>query len=118
MSYSLAEDAVLSEMLGDAEVAAHFSADADIQAVLAFEAALARACEAAGLIPEAAGERIAAACARFTPDLARLSRATANDGVAIADLMRQLRDGLDEPDDLELAFIVPDLATLADELGC
>jgi len=91
MSLSPFEHPYLSGLLGDEEIGALFSAAADIEAMLAFEAALARAQAKYGVIPEAAAERIGAACAAFKPDIAALDAATANDGVVIPELVKQLR---------------------------
>jgi len=81
----------LSGLLGDEETAAYFSAEADICAMLQFEAALARAQAAHDIIPLAAAETISAACASFAPDIGSLRNATARDGVVIPELVRQLR---------------------------
>ncbi len=81
----------LSGLLGDAEIATYFSADADVRAMLSFEAALARAEAVHGIIPAEAARRIREACAVLTPDIASLKTATAKDGVVIPDLVRQLR---------------------------
>ncbi|MBB3610194.1 3-carboxy-cis,cis-muconate cycloisomerase [Rhizobium sp. BK602] len=81
----------LSGLLGDEEVSAYFSAQADIRAMLAFEAALAKAEARHGLIPAVSAEQIADVCAAFQPDIASLKSATATDGVVIPDLVRQLR---------------------------
>ena len=81
----------LSGLLGDEETAAYFSAEADIRAMLQFEAALARAQAAHDIIPLSAAETISAACAGFAPDIGSLRTATARDGVVIPELVRQLR---------------------------
>ncbi|OWV70446.1 3-carboxy-cis,cis-muconate cycloisomerase [Rhizobium sp. R634] len=81
----------LSGLLGDDEIAPYFSAEADIRAMLSFEAALARAEAAHGLIPGEAARKIAEACAGFSPDLVSLRSATAKDGVVVPDLVKQLR---------------------------
>ncbi len=98
MSYSLTTGSVLAPMLGDGEVAALFSAEADVRAMLAFEAALAHACAEVGLVPADAATRIAAACDGLTPDFKRLGAATAEDGVVVAELVRQLRGAVDSTD--------------------
>ncbi|MBX5192728.1 3-carboxy-cis,cis-muconate cycloisomerase [Rhizobium sp. NZLR3b] len=86
----------LSGLVGDDEIAPYFSAEADIRAMLSFEAALARAEAAHGLIPVDAARRIAETCAGFSPDLPRLRAATARDGVAVPDLIKQLRTEVGE----------------------
>ncbi|MCM2293244.1 3-carboxy-cis,cis-muconate cycloisomerase [Allorhizobium sp. BGMRC 0089] len=91
MSLSLFEHPFLSGLFGDDVMAAHFQAKADIQAMIAFEIALARAEAEAGVIEKAAAETIAAALAQFVPDIAALKTATAKDGVVIPELVKQLR---------------------------
>lgn len=81
----------LSGLFGDGETARHLSAEADLRAMLAFEAALAKAQAANGIIPAAAASRIAEICAAFVPDLAAFKSATARDGVVVPELVRQLR---------------------------
>ncbi|MBP2448816.1 3-carboxy-cis,cis-muconate cycloisomerase [Rhizobium leguminosarum] len=81
----------LSGLLGDDETASYFSAEADIRAMLSFEAALARAEATHGLIPAEAARRIAEICAGFSPDLPGLRAATAQDGVVVPDFIKQLR---------------------------
>ncbi|TAV83872.1 3-carboxy-cis,cis-muconate cycloisomerase [Rhizobium leguminosarum] len=81
----------LSGLLGDDEIAPYFSAEADIRAMLSFEAALATAEAAHGLIPAEAARRIADTCAAFSPDMPSLRSATARDGVVVPDLVKQLR---------------------------
>lgn len=86
----------LSGLLGDDEIAPSFSAEADIRAMLSFEAALARAEAAHGLIPGEAARRITDTCAAFSPDVSALRSATARDGVVVPDLIRQLRADVGE----------------------
>jgi 3-carboxy-cis,cis-muconate cycloisomerase len=81
----------LSGLLGDTEIASYFSADADIRAMLSFEAALARAEAAHSIIPAEAARTIGETCAAFAPDIASLKTGTAKDGVVIPDLVRQLK---------------------------
>ncbi|MGV6874706.1 3-carboxy-cis,cis-muconate cycloisomerase [Pseudochelatococcus sp. B33] len=81
----------LAGLVGDAQVAAHLGAEADIRAMLAFEAALARAEASFGFVPQDAAARIDAVCAAFRPDLPMLREATRRDGVPIPELVRQLR---------------------------
>jgi 3-carboxy-cis,cis-muconate cycloisomerase len=86
----------LSGLLGDSEIASYFSAEADIRAMLSFEAALARAEATHGVIPAEAARAIGETCAGFTPDMKSLNAATARDGVVIPDLVRQLREAAGE----------------------
>lgn len=91
-----ADHPFLSGLLGCDAVAEHLSAEADIVAMLRFEGALAEAEVAEGVISAAAGEGIAKAIAKFKPDFAALSEATARDGVVIPDLLRQLREKMED----------------------
>ncbi|MDL2401387.1 3-carboxy-cis,cis-muconate cycloisomerase [Rhizobium mayense] len=91
MSISAFDHPFLSGLLGDEEVSTYFSVHADIRAMLAFEAALAKAEARHSLIPQAAAQRIVEVCAVFQPDIASLKSATAMDGVVVPDLVKQLR---------------------------
>lgn len=96
MTVSPFDHPYLSGLLGDEEIASLFSAAAELEAMLAFEVALAKAEAAAGVIPQEAADAISAVAHRFTPDVARLREATARDGVVVPDLVRQLRDAVGE----------------------
>ncbi|MDE1157401.1 MAG: 3-carboxy-cis,cis-muconate cycloisomerase [Neorhizobium sp.] len=91
MSISAFEHPYLSGLVGDEDVSRLFSVEAEISAMLAFEAALAAAQAIEGVIPQAAAERIAEVCAEFVPDIAALKAATARDGIVVSDLVKQLR---------------------------
>jgi 3-carboxy-cis,cis-muconate cycloisomerase len=91
MTASVFDHPYLSGLLGDEEVAAFFSAEADIRAMLSFEAALAQAQAAHGIVSKEAAARITEACATFQPDVLALRHAVATDGVVIPELVRQLR---------------------------
>ena len=73
------------------EMAAIFAPAAHIRQMLAFEAALARAEAAAGVIPTAAVEPIAAACRRDDFDSAAIYAEAAVAGTPAIPLVRQLR---------------------------
>lgn len=94
MSVSVFDHPVLLGLLGDEPVAAHFTAVAEIDVLVRFEAALAIAQEAAGVIPAGAATAIGERCAQFEPDMEALKQATRRDGVCVPELVRQLRDGL------------------------
>src|SRR6202044_2126048 len=68
MNISAFDHPLLGALLGDEEVAAFLSVDADLAAMLAFEAALAEAQAALGLLPTEAARHIAEVCASFSPD--------------------------------------------------
>jgi 3-carboxy-cis,cis-muconate cycloisomerase len=97
MKISAFDHPLLGALLGDEEVAAFLSVDADLAAMLAFEAALAEAQAALGLIPAEAARRIAEACAGFAPDLQNLAAGVARDGVVAPALVAQLRAAVGEP---------------------
>ncbi|SFA78623.1 3-carboxy-cis,cis-muconate cycloisomerase [Rhizobium sp. NFR07] len=94
MSIAAFDHPFLSGLVGDDEIAALFGAEADIAAMLSFEAALAEASAAHGLIPHGAARQIAEVCRRIRPDIDRLRLATARDGVVVPELVRQLRDAV------------------------
>jgi len=91
MTASAFDHPYLSGLLGDEEIAAFFTAEADIRAMLIFEAALAKAEASHGIIPDAAAIEIAAACNMFRPDMLALRQAVGTDGVVVPELVRQLR---------------------------
>ena len=64
---------------------------AELAALLRFEAALAVAEAAEGVIPDEAARSIAECCSTFIPDTTALRDGTARDGVAMPELVRQLR---------------------------
>jgi 3-carboxy-cis,cis-muconate cycloisomerase len=96
MSFSPFDHPILSGLLGDDEMAALFSAEAELAAMLHFEVALARAQAEAGLIPDAAAVAIAKMLVTFRPDITALRAATAIDGVSVPELLRQLRHEIGE----------------------
>ncbi len=91
MTASAFDHPYLSGLLGDEEISAFFSADADIRAMLSFEAALAKAEARHGIVAKEAAARITETCATFQPDVLALRHAVASDGVVIPELVRQLR---------------------------
>ena len=97
MNISAFDHPLLGALLGDEEVAAFLSVDADLAAMLAFEAALAEAQAALGLIPADAARRITEVCARFVPDRENLAAGVARDGVVAPALVAQLRAAIGEP---------------------
>jgi 3-carboxy-cis,cis-muconate cycloisomerase len=96
MTVSPFDHPYLSGLLGDEEVAALFSVAAELEAMLAFEVALAKAEAAEGIIPADAAETIAETAHRFSPDVASLREATKRDGVVVSDFVRQLRAAVGE----------------------
>ena len=97
MSVSPFDHPVLSGLLGDAEVAAQFSFERDLSAMLAFEAALAKVAVKKGFVPVDALAPIRDAISRFEPDIAALGNGAATDGVVVPELVRQLRAATGKP---------------------
>lgn len=96
MSVSPFDHPLLSALLGDDEVAECFLFAAELDAMLAFERALARAEADLGVIPREASRAIDVGIARFSPDLNALRRATARDGLPVPELVKQLRIAIGE----------------------
>lgn len=84
----------LGGLLGDEEIAGYFSVEAEINAMLAFEVALARAEAKTKLIPDEVAAAIAEAISTFEPDMDRLRIAVSTDGVVVPELVRQLREAV------------------------
>lgn len=87
----------LSGLLGDEELAAAFSPEADLAAMLRFEAGLAEAEAAEGLIPTGSADAIAKAISSFQADIDDLRQGTTRDGVVVPALVRQLRRAVGPP---------------------
>ncbi|MCE7029706.1 3-carboxy-cis,cis-muconate cycloisomerase [Jiella avicenniae] len=96
MTASIFTHPFLGPLFGDEEVASYFTAAADIEAMVAFETALAEAEAEFGLVESAELEAIRARMAEFAPDLGALAEGTARDGVVVPSLLKQLRTGLSE----------------------
>ena len=92
MSVSLIRDWAASTP----EMIAAFGDEALIAAALAFEAALAGALAAEGLIPPAAAEAIAEACATPPTDAVTLAREAAHAGTLAIPLVRRIRERVAE----------------------
>jgi len=97
MTVSPFDHPLLSGLLGDEEAARHFSVEADIDAMLGFERALAEAEAECGVIPEGATTAIGSALATFRPDTTKLRDAVIRDGVAVPELVRQIKAAVGEP---------------------
>jgi len=104
MSFSPFDHPVLSGLLGDDETARHFSAEAEIAAMLAFERALAEAEAGEGVIEAEAAVAIVAALEKFKPDMAGLKAGVGQDGVVVPELVKQLRAAIGKPHDKALHF--------------
>jgi 3-carboxy-cis,cis-muconate cycloisomerase len=75
--------------------AAAVSGEAWLAAMLEFEAALARACATAGLIPDSAAEAIAAVCRPERFDVGEIGRAAADTAQPVVPLVAAIRAQLD-----------------------
>jgi 3-carboxy-cis,cis-muconate cycloisomerase len=97
MSYTPYQAPILSKLLGDSEIAELFSVRAELAAMLRFEAELAKAQASLEMIPAGAGAAISKACASFRPDIDAIGAGASVDGVAVPELIRQLRAAIGEP---------------------
>ncbi|MCB1475624.1 MAG: 3-carboxy-cis,cis-muconate cycloisomerase [Rhodobiaceae bacterium] len=97
MSASLFDNPLFSELVGDREVQQLFSPEADIAAMLDFEAALANAQAAYREIDESDARAIVEVAEAFKPDIAALAAGAARDGMIVPALVKALREKLDEP---------------------
>ncbi|TPL91624.1 3-carboxy-cis,cis-muconate cycloisomerase [Mesorhizobium sp. B2-3-12] len=97
MTVSPFDHPLLSGLLGDEEAARHFSMEADIAAMLAFERALAEAEADCGIIPQEAAAAIVKAIASFRPDTGKLRAGVTRDGVVVPELVRQIKLAVGEP---------------------
>lgn len=84
----------IDALISDDEIAKVFSAEADLDAMLRFEAELAQVQSSLSLVPGKAAQRIVDTCQTFTPDRARLCDAMRVDGVVVPELVRQLRSAV------------------------
>lgn len=96
MSFTPFNAPVLAGLLGDRESASFFSVDADLKAIVRFEIALARAQADCGLISRQSADAIAEVLPEFEADRVALAEATARDGLAVPELIRQMRAVLPE----------------------
>lgn len=91
------EHPFLSGLVGDDEMAKLLGVDAEIGAMIRFEAALAQAEAETGVIPAEAAGTVVSTLAAFRPDIAALKAGTTRDGVVVPDLVRQIRQAVGEP---------------------
>jgi len=104
MTTSPFDHPLLSGLLGDAEVAPYFSAEAEIKEMIRFEVALAEAEGTEGVIPADAAGHIAEQLQVFEPNLDEIRTATTRDGTTGVEFVRQLRHWLGPPYDLQVHF--------------
>jgi hypothetical protein len=93
MPASPMDSTIYSNSFSDPDVAPLFSDVAEVAAMAAFEAALARAQAAVGVIPVDAVAPIEEAVASFSADLAAMGASTGTSGVPTISLVAQLRAG-------------------------
>lgn len=97
MTISPFDHPLLSQLLGDDEVAAFFGFEAELYGATVFETALADCCAEAKLIEPEAAATIRTRLRDFKPDMVRLGAATKRDGVMIPDLVAQMRSHIGPP---------------------
>ena len=96
MTFSLFDHPHFKTLLGCEDLKALFTPEAEIAAMLRFEANLALAEADAGVIPNVSAAAIADAVGRFEPDMEALGAGVARDGLVVPTLIATLRDVLDE----------------------
>jgi 3-carboxy-cis,cis-muconate cycloisomerase len=91
MSFTLQQSQLLIPLLGDEEILALFSVEADIAAMLEFEVALAAAQAKLGFISAEAASEISTKIRSFVFDPAKMSAGVARDGMSVPALVKQLK---------------------------
>lgn len=97
MGSGFADGQLMSGLFGDAEIAAHLDARAELGAMIRFEAALAEVEAQLGVIPVEAGPAIARALATVDVAPADLVAATTGAGIVVPGLVKALRGGIGAP---------------------
>ena len=90
------DSSISSSAFSDKELADLFSDEAELQALIKVERALARVQESLGIIPQGAGEEIHSALESPALDMASLAEGFKKDGIPIPALLKQLREILPE----------------------
>ncbi|HTW18873.1 MAG TPA: lyase family protein [Mycobacteriales bacterium] len=91
----MSERGLMAPLFGDPEVDTAIGDAALARAMLTAEAALAQACEQAGVIPRGAGSAIASACAGLEVDIVELGGAARSSGNPVVPLVSLVRDAVD-----------------------
>ncbi len=94
MPLNLQTSAIYGALFGDEDIAAALSDEAYVAAMIRFEAALARAEAAVGVIPTEAGDALAAAIDGVSVPPADLAAGAASAGVPVPALVAALRKGV------------------------
>ncbi len=97
MSITPFEHPFLSGLFGEEEVSRLFEAEADVEAMLLFESALAESEAELKLIPPEAASVIYQACANLNIDWDDIKSGTGRDGVVVPSLIKQLRTVIGDP---------------------
>ena len=97
MTFSLFDHPHFKALLGRDDLGALFTPEAEIDAMLRFEAALALAEADAGVIPEASAAAITDVIGEFRPATQMLQAGVIRDGLVVPTLIAALRDTLDNP---------------------
>lgn len=104
MTTSPFDHPLLSGLLGDAEVAPFFAAEAEIREMIRFEIALAEAEGAEGVIPADSAEYLTEQLHAFAPNLDEIRISTTRDGTIGVEFVRQIRHWLGPPFDRYVHF--------------
>ena len=91
MSFTPYNAPLLGSLLGDHEAAGFFGIKADIDAMLEFEVALAKAQAELGMITQEASREIADTLENYEPDIRTLSQSASRDGMIVPKLIKMLR---------------------------
>ncbi len=94
MQCSIQTSPQYAELLGDQELTALLTSEAELEALVAVEIALANAQAQLGLIPSGTGEHLQVALKSFKLDLKAMSDGIASSGVPVPALLAQLRQAL------------------------
>jgi len=91
MTVSPFDSDIYGSLFADGELNALFSDEAAVRTMVAFEVVLARVEARLQIIPASAADAIERAAAAFTPDMDGIAAGTAQAGVPVVPLIRQLR---------------------------
>jgi 3-carboxy-cis,cis-muconate cycloisomerase len=97
MPFTPADSQLFAPLFSESKIATIFSDEQYVRTLVEVEVTLARVESRLGVIPADAGERITAAAAGLSIDLARLRSGVERDGFPIIELVRQLRQAVGKP---------------------